>query len=133
VVAVRRVLLSPTWWGRHALMVVLVVAFAFLGRWQWTRAMASTGSLQNLLYALEWWVFAGLVVAGWAHMLRDEVRGVDHRAATAAAAAAREELPAFAVPSRRRPRATEPTTPEEDAELAAYNAYLAWLAENPHR
>jgi hypothetical protein len=134
---VRRVLLSPAWWGRHLLLIVVVTAFVFLGRWQWDRAMARTGTLQNLLYAVEWWLFAGLAVLGWAHMVRDEIRGVDRRAAGPADPG---ELPSFAV----RPavgardgaeavqREAEADT-AEDAELAAYNAYLRWLHANPRR
>ena len=130
-------LLTPNWWARHALVVVLVVAFAFLGRWQWDRAMAPTGSLQNLLYAIEWWVFAGLVVAGWAHLVRDEVRGVVRSRAEPVGGV---EVPAFAA---RRASATaaspeqlpkQPVEPDDvDDELAAYNAYLAWLNANPRR
>jgi surfeit locus 1 family protein len=39
------------------------------------RADAST-SLRNLLYALEWWVFAGFAVYAWWRWCRDEVRQV---------------------------------------------------------
>lgn len=118
--------------------VVLVVVLSFLGRWQWSRAMASTGSLQNLLYAIEWWVFAGLVILGWALMVRDEVRGIDRRAQRAAA----DDLPAFAAGVAASPRAgrESPEAGAADAagaaeaeELASYNAYLAWLAAHPRR
>lgn len=130
----RRILLSPAWWGRHVLMVVLVAAFVFLGRWQWHRAMAPTGSLQNLLYAIEWWVFAGLVVAGWAHLIRDELTGAVPSADVAMTP--EDELPAFARRRRQPVPASAEPSPEDaaaDAELAAYNAYLAWLNEHPRR
>lgn len=126
-------MLSPGWWGRHVLMVVLVSAFVFLGRWQWHRAMAPSGSLINLLYAIEWWVFAALVVLGWAHLIRDELRGTVPTAKLAMAP--ESELPAFAQRRAGDPVA-EPPSPEDeaaDAELAAYNAYLAWLNANPRR
>lgn len=32
-------------------------------------------NLQNLFYALEWWIFAGFAVALWLRMVRDEARG----------------------------------------------------------
>jgi DNA-binding transcriptional regulator of glucitol operon len=149
---VRRILVSPAWWGRHLLGLVLVGAFAFLGRWQWNRAMSDTGSLQNLLYAVEWWVFAALVVGGWVQLVRDELRGTGrNRLRRAAEPGERSsessdvrELPAFATPSttsRPAPSRRDPADSdagadvdhEADEELAAYNAYLAWLAEHPRR
>ena len=146
-VSVRRILLSPTWWGRHLLMVVLVVAFGFLGRWQWGRAMSSTGSLQNLLYALEWWVFAGLVVLGWAHLVRDEVRAAAGLPVRPPEGTQAPSLPSFATgqhgrqqgrPAAGRGRRPASAADAEadvaaDAELAAYNEYLAWLHEHPRR
>jgi DNA-binding transcriptional regulator of glucitol operon len=150
---VRRVLLSPAWLGRHLLGLVLIGAFAFLGRWQWNRAMSDTGSIQNLLYAIEWWVFAALVVAGWVQLVRDELRGTGRSLLRRAEPGEPSSgLPAFAdpstttrpnpdhrdvadsLPARAAGAATEePADREEDEELAAYNAYLAWLAEHPRR
>lgn len=133
----RRSLLSWTWAWRFVLAVVLIVSFAFLGRWQWNRAMSVTGSLQNLLYAIEWWVFAAVVVFGLGRLLHDDLRAAD-RGPTRAEADAHEAavtatLPAYARPSNR--RRVQPLRPEEevalDAELAAYNAYLARLNANP--
>jgi DNA-binding transcriptional regulator of glucitol operon len=150
---VRRVLVSPAWWGRHLLGLVFVGAFAFLGRWQWDRAMSDSGSIQNLLYAIEWWVFAALVVAGWVQLVRDEVRGTGRGLLRRAEPAERSSgLPAFAEPSmtsRQRQDGRDfadsaasqelvtglegEVADEVDEELAAYNAYLAWLAEHPRR
>jgi DNA-binding transcriptional regulator of glucitol operon len=129
---VRRILLSPAWWGRHVLLVVLVAAFVYLGRWQWHRAMAPTGSLQNLLYAIEWWVFGGLAVAGWVHLVRDEIKGT--LPSQELAMTPESELPAFAR-QHRQPADDEASSDDvaADAELAAYNAYLAWLNEHPRR
>lgn len=130
-----RTLLSPQWLWRHLLVVVLVVSFAYLGRWQWDRAMAATGDIQNLLYAIEWWTFAGLVVFGWYRLMRDDVR--DLRAARAGLAVAEAApdpeagLPAFA--RRREPVPAPVEDPAEEADLAAYNAYLAYLHEHPRR
>ena len=114
-------------------MVVLVASFVFLGRWQWHRAMAPSGSLINLLYAIEWWVFAALVVLGWAHLIRDELRGT--RPTEKLAMAPESDLPAFAQRRSGEPVAEQRSPEDEaaDAELAAYNAYLAWLNANPRR
>ena len=66
------------------LLVVLVVSFVFLGRWQWSRAMSTSGGPQNLIYALQWWTFAGVIVYGWWRMVRDELHPVTPAAPMAA-------------------------------------------------
>ena len=95
--------------------------FIWLGRWQWDRAESPTGDWQNLGYALQWPLFAVVLVAAWARFLWLE----QHRA----------------------PDLTPPDTgrstrhlghrpiPEDDPddELAAYNTYLAGLAEQNRR
>ena len=106
------------------MLVVLVASFSFLGRWQWTRAMSSTGGAQNLIYALQWWTFALVVIYGWWRMVRDELHPVTPAAILPMYD---ESLP----PSLQRHKPLPPTRPEEDDELAAYNDYLAWLNANP--
>ena len=108
------------------LLVVFVGSFILLGRWQWTRAMSSTGGAQNLIYALQWWTFALVVVYGWWRMLRDELHPV---MPAAVSSSYDESLP----PSLQRHKPLPPITREEDDELAAYNEYLAWLNANPRR
>ena len=117
-IAVRSSLFSTTWLGRYLLAVVVVVTFCFLGRWQWDRAMAQTGTIQNLLYAIEWWTFAVLVLAGLGRLMYDAV--VESR------------LPASVEAGETAPQ-PGPDEPADDPELAAYNAYLAWLNAHPRR
>jgi DNA-binding transcriptional regulator of glucitol operon len=114
--------------------VALIVAFCLLGRWQWHRAVAPTGGVQNYGYAFEWPLFAAFVVFGWWRLLREELQaerrpgsapdGVEQepQGATARALASRRQV-------RPAPEADEPP----DEELASYNRYLAWLHERDQR
>ena len=118
--------MSRRWLMWHALALVAIALFVFLGKWQWNRAMASDGTLQNLFYAFNWWIFAVLVVYGWGKTLHEDLvdlregRGPVERAEAAAQVA----LPALYA----RPRPADLDDPiEDDPELAAYNAYLAEL------
>jgi DNA-binding transcriptional regulator of glucitol operon len=121
---VRRVLLSPGWLLGHVLALAAAVVCVRLGWWQWQRAHA-TGSLQNLGYAVQWPAFAMFILALWFRVVRDALRPPSPPTAAprseAAKAAARPAPPALA--------ADDP----EDAELIAYNRYLAWLHEQDSR
>ena len=111
-----RLLLSPRWLFRHVLMVALVAGCLAASRWQYGRAV-ERHSIQNWSYTVEWVLFGGFVVLGWAWFLRDELR---ERSGAAPVARVRETpLPVVAVAA---------TTEDEDPELAAYNRYLAELA-----
>lgn len=116
----RRVLLSPRWWALHVAVVAVVLGFLRLGEWQWHRAHAASGTLQNFGYAFEWPVFAAFVVFFWFRTVRDEVRPRSAPPPTA-------DDPAAAGPVV--PRKGAPVEPdgEPDPELAAYNEYLARL------
>ncbi|HVE96884.1 MAG TPA: hypothetical protein VNA67_07870 [Pseudonocardiaceae bacterium] len=118
-----RFTLSRRWWAGHVLVALCCGVFLWLGRWQWDRAESPTGDWQNLGYALQWPLFAVVLVAAWARFLWLE----QHRVP--------EPAPA--------PNLTPPDTghlghrpiPEDDPddELAAYNTYLARLAEQDRR
>jgi cytochrome oxidase assembly protein ShyY1 len=89
----------------------------------------SGGGLRNLAYALQWWLFALAVLYFWSKLIRDDLAPEDDRV----------HEPAGPVPAARTtadppPRAAEPAAAssagsgqDEDAELAAYNRYLADL------
>ena len=113
-------------------MVLLVVVFLGLGWWQWTRG--ESGNARSFGYALEWPAFAIFVVVFWVRMMRDELKPPRPDEPEAAAEGsgdegetegAREPAPANAA----RPE----IDPEEDPELAAYNAYLARLNAQARR
>jgi DNA-binding transcriptional regulator of glucitol operon len=121
-----KVLLTPRWLGYTLLAVLAIALFIFLGRWQWHSAMSASGTLQNLFYAFNWWLFAVLVVYGYGKTLHEDVTD-------AVAERDPEVRPERVVPLPalyRKPRPADLDAPlEDDPELAAYNAYLAQLNE----
>ncbi len=126
-----RFALSRRWWAGHLLVGLCCGLFIRLGRWQWDRAESATGDWQNLGYALQWPLFAVVLVAAWARFLWLEQRRIPE--------------PGPAPPVTWRPVHTQHfdhtrhlghrPIPEDDShdELAAYNAYLARLAEQDRR
>jgi hypothetical protein len=118
-----RQLTAPGWIARHLLAVVLVLGFLALGWWQLRRA--SGGNMLSWAYAVEWPVFAGFVAFIWLREVRLALHG--SRAA--------ESTPTRASAGVRRPvrvvRATPSRSEPADADLDAYNDYLAWLNANP--
>ena len=111
-----RLLLSPRWLVRHALLAgALAVCWRF-GRWQLGRAL-DRDSVLNWSYTVEWGLFGAFALLCWGWFLRDDLRGAPEEPETAA--------PVY------HPVA-QPVTDEEDPELAAYNRYLAELnAKDP--
>jgi DNA-binding transcriptional regulator of glucitol operon len=108
-------------------MVVSFWGMLWLGDWQFHRALAGNGL--SWAYTFEWPLFAGFAVVFWAKTIRDEFRirqgkMPDPRAAAAEA----ERLPAGVSPVQASSVQAGVGAPdEEDAELSAYNAYLARL------
>ena len=132
---------SGRWWVGHLLVAAAAVTCLALGDWQWDRSQSATGDWQNLGYALQWPLFAAVLIAGWLRFLwlehkHQRRRGADvvNRAPAAQDSPARQ--PAHtADPAPRPARTVDPTIQEGDPddELAAYNAYLARLAEEDRR
>jgi hypothetical protein len=114
---VRR-LLTPRWLARHAVAIGLVVAFGWLGWWQYGRATG--GNNLSWAYTFQWPLFALFVLVLWVRMMRDETRA---------------DPDAKPAPPPLRPRVpvTRPPDDADDPELSAYNRYLAWLAAHPDR
>ncbi|MFZ0121503.1 MAG: hypothetical protein WBR33_06065 [Pseudonocardiaceae bacterium] len=125
-----RFALSRRWWVGHALVVMLCAVFVRLGRWQWDRAQSPSGDWQNLGYALQWPLFAVVLVAAWARFL-----WLEHHRAPETGSPHPETVPGssptfeLAPPVPRRPANRPIPEDDPDDELAAYNAYLARLAE----
>lgn len=125
----RRVLLSPAWLARHAGLIFFLVTFAILGRWQWDVSRSPTGTLQNTLYAFQWWSFALIFIYGWWWMLRHELRDQP------AGPAEEVEPPPPPLPEddewmaavRKRHRILPPPADATPAQLAEYRAWLAQL------
>lgn len=114
---------------RFALILLVVVAAGgclALGWWQWSRWESSSGSFQNLGYALQWPFFAGFCIYAYRKFIRME-QAPPQPEATAEAEAV-TEIPADLLPQR--PAAAAPPV---DPAMAEYNAYLAELAEKDKR
>ncbi len=140
----RRVWLSPRALRLHAVILVVVPAFLALCAWQITRALG--GNSLSWAYVFEWPIFAGYAVYMWwrfVHEAADDTPG-----AASADARTRTEAGVPAAPGGDRGdaggdsggdagdddrtkayRAQARDEDSQDAGLAAYNEYLAQLAE----
>jgi hypothetical protein len=119
---VRRLLLSPRWLALHALAVGCVAGFAWLGVWQWDAGSGPHGTLRNLAYGIQWWIFAGFAVFMWWRMLRAEATRSGEAVARRRTAPAPSTRP---IPRYHPPART--AVQDDDAEVAAYNRLLASL------
>jgi hypothetical protein len=118
---------KQTWWSRraiglHAVILIVVPAFAALCLWQLHRALDGNGL--SWAYVFEWPFFAGYAIYMWWRFLHEPPRTAPH------------------VPSQAEPLArvsAGPTPPTADgtdpdaAERKAYNEYLSALAERDKR
>jgi hypothetical protein len=119
---------TPRWLLRHALAATLIGSFLALGWWQVRRAAG--GNTLSYAYAVEWPVFAGFVAFVW----YQEIRRARARAPkTGDGTGARPPEPAGPPPVRstRQARRGPAYDDSDDAQLAAYNRYLAWRAAHP--
>lgn len=116
--------MSTTRRRRPALIALVVVAAAgclALAWWQWTRWESTSGSFQNLGYALQWPAFAVFCFYAYFKFVRYEESPPEPRRTDEVT-----ELPAGLLPER---PAAATRTNEDDPALREYNAYLADLAE----
>lgn len=117
----RRVWLSRRSLRLHAVILVLVPAFMALCVWQIYRAVG--GNSLSWAYVFEWPIFAGYAVYMWWRFVHEEPENGPPPASA-------DGLPGGTTASSdARQRQPRPEEEEQDAELAAYNAYLARLAE----
>lgn len=132
-----RRLLTPAWLARHGLAATLVPAFLWLGWWQFGRA--ASGNALSWAYMVQWPIFAAFVAFLWWREVRLAVQ-----AGAPARPRATAPTDGFRAPvlTRRAPgagsdagtadgAAADRTAADGDADLAAYNHYLAWLAAHP--
>ncbi|MBV5244839.1 MULTISPECIES: hypothetical protein [Mycolicibacterium] len=121
---------------RRPALILLATAAALgclaLAWWQWTRYESTSGSFQNLGYAMQWPLFAGFCFYAYFKFVRYEEAPPELHPQDAVT-----EIPAGLLPERPRPttpRGVEPddavgTDPDDaDPALREYNAYLAELA-----
>jgi DNA-binding transcriptional regulator of glucitol operon len=114
---------STTRRRRPALIVLVILAAGgclALGWWQWTRFQSTSGSFQNLGYALQWPLFAGFCVYAYRKFVRYEEAPPEPRKDHAMT-----ELPDGLLPER----PTSVQQKPDDPALREYNAYLAELAK----
>lgn len=91
-----------------------------LAWWQWIRFESTSGSFQNLGYAMQWPLFAGFCVYAYFKFVRyEEAPPAPHPRDSVT------EIPADLLPQR--PKAA--VGAEADPTLREYNAYLAELAK----
>ncbi len=117
----KRVWLSPRALKLHAVILVVVPAFMALCVWQIYRAV--DGNSLSWAYVFEWPLFAGYAIYMWWRFVHEKPEQTEETASenghvdapSQSQAGSRAELPAQAA--------------QEEAELAAYNEYLARLAE----
>ncbi|KAA8887300.1 transcriptional regulator [Nocardia colli] len=116
--------------NRPALIVLVIVAALgclALAWWQWQRFESTSGTGQNLGYALQWPLFAAFAVFAYFRFVRlereaeESEQPVDDQPRPAPKAVAPREIPAGLLPER--PKAVR----DEDPVLAEYNRYLAAL------
>ncbi|MBV9728387.1 MAG: hypothetical protein JO309_03020 [Pseudonocardiales bacterium] len=128
-----RFVLARRWWVGHLLVGVCCVVFVRLGRWQWDRAHSPTGDWQNLGYALQWPLFAVALAVAWARFLWLEQHRVPEVGSPGPETVRSGPTTTLAPPVPRRPAYPPIREDDPDDELAAYNAYLARLAEQDRR
>ena len=120
--------------GSRALAIVAVSLIAVVGGlllawWQWTRYQSASGTLQNLGYVLQWPLFGVFPAFMFWRIHRTAQRERAHDAAP-------EQPETPTEPPTVDPRLTyvqNRNVADEDAELLAYNEYLATLADREQR
>jgi len=121
----RRIWFTPRALRLHAVILVVVPAFMALCVWQLERALA--GNTLSWAYVFEWPLFAGYAVYMWWRFVHEVPEAAPSPMARTEAADGSPTSPR--PPEEAAPDAGTPVVAAEDAELAAYNKYLAQLAE----
>ncbi len=115
-----RLWLSPRALRLHAVILIVVPGFMALCLWQLSRALG--GNTLSWAYVFEWPLFAGYAIYMWWRLVHAAPAGTPPPASAGNAAGGPNDS---AAPDP----AGAPRQQEEDADLAAYNEYLAQLAE----
>ncbi len=117
-----------------ALVVIAAGACLALGWWQWGRFESSSGTAQNLGYALQWPAFA--VAIFWAYRRFVVLETHPEEVTKERKRHGPTEIAAGILPER--PTAAEPTVSaltetDQEPSLNEYNRYLAELDRPNHR
>jgi len=112
----------------HAVILIVVPGFLALCIWQITRALG--GNTLSWAYVFEWPLFAGYAVYMWWRLVHESAVEPPPAAATNGSGGLHEHAPArHDAAEEKRAEKADAEQEKEDAELAAYNKYLAALAE----
>jgi DNA-binding transcriptional regulator of glucitol operon len=114
----KRVWLSPRALKLHAVILVVVPAFMALCVWQIYRAV--DGNSLSWAYVFEWPLFAGYAIYMWWRFVHEKPEPIEEMVSENGHVDATRPSP---------PEALTADSEQEVAELAAYNDYLARLAE----
>jgi DNA-binding transcriptional regulator of glucitol operon len=114
----KQVWLSPRALKLHAVILVVVPACLALCVWQVDRAL--NGNSLSWAYVFEWPLFAGYAIYMWWRFVHEKPERADVVAT---------ENGHGDTPTTLETGSTAAKTGQEDADLAAYNDYLARLAE----
>jgi DNA-binding transcriptional regulator of glucitol operon len=120
---------KKVWLSRRAIklhVVILIVVPAFLALCLWQISRALGGNSLSWAYVFEWPLFAAYAVYMWWRFVHEAAQD-GSPGDTAAADTGGQD--AAAAPNAVIPPPETPQEVEEDAEMAAYNDYLAQLAE----
>jgi hypothetical protein len=142
-VRIRR-FLGPKWVFGHLVVIAAAVTMVQLGFWQLHVSESKHFDIKNFGYALQWWAFTTFGLAMWVKVMVDadrQARGVGSsgsdpgRPAVSDADDAVAGAAGTAVAYRRYSMPQSSVTPvvAVDSEHAAYNAYLAELADRGER
>ncbi len=126
----RRIWLSRRALKLHAVVLIVVPGFMALCVWQINRALG--GNSLSWAYVFEWPLFACYVIYMWWRLLHEDARATPPAATTNGSGGGTDTAPlSTALPRSGDDNADDESAEEseEDAELAAYNEYLAQLAE----
>ncbi|MFF3227925.1 transcriptional regulator [Nocardia suismassiliense] len=109
-----------------ALVIVAALGCLALAWWQWQRFESTSGTGQNLGYALQWPLFAAFAVFAYFRFVRlereaEESENPGDQPRPSPKKVAPREIPAGLLPER--PKAVR----DDDPVLAEYNRYLAAL------
>ena len=118
---------KKVWFSRRAIklhVVILIVVPAFLALCLWQVSRALGGNSLSWAYVFEWPLFAAYAIYMWWRFVHEATP----EGSPGDTAAADPGGPDAAAPAAA-PAAETPEELKEDAEMAAYNDYLAQLAE----
>jgi hypothetical protein len=128
---------KKVWLSRRAIklhVVILIVVPGFLALCLWQVSRALGGNTLSWAYVFEWPLFAGYAIYMWWRFVHEAADDSPPPAAASAGTASAGTAPGdpTAATAGTMPETETEETPqelEEDKEMAAYNEYLAQLAE----